>query len=85
MSRILPARRILALRSTLPDQACLDLLELWLRFGDGAGFLSTAEQRQAWGCSQPRISRRICGLKAAGLIDATAGAGGYHIHSVLIP
>jgi hypothetical protein len=35
-----------------------------------------------WCCSQPMVSRRLAALKAAGLVDVTRGAGGYHIQHV---
>ena len=81
--KTIQARKILALRSRLSDQSCLDILHIWLQFPEGVGLLQTAALCRQWNCCQSTVSRRIGRL--TGYIDYTPGCGGYQIHSITTP
>jgi hypothetical protein len=48
----------------------------------GCGVASTATLREAWGCDQSTVSRRVNAVAAAGLADITTGWGGYRVHGL---
>ena len=77
----MPIRHLVALRRTISDRVLMDYLHLRMITG-GCGVASTATLREAWGCDQSTVSRRVHGVVAAGLADITTGRGGYRVHSL---
>jgi hypothetical protein len=74
----LPA--LLAQRSTVPDAAILNCLDLasWLEQQPtvkAPARISTAGLRERWHCSQPAVSRRMAALLRHGLIGAQLVGG----------
>ncbi len=78
---LLPIRCLVALRSTISDRKLMDYLHLRALTG-GCGCVATAALREAWGCDQSTVSRRMKAVAAAGLADITAGQGQYQIHKL---
>jgi hypothetical protein len=77
----LPIRELVALRSTIRDRELMDYLHIRALTG-GCGCVATAALREAWGCDQSTVSRRMNAVAAAGLADITAGGGQYQIHGL---
>ena len=77
----MPIRQLVALRRTISDRVLMDYLHLRTITG-GCGVASTATLRDAWGCDQSTVSRRVHAVAAAGLADITTGWGGYRVHSM---
>lgn len=75
----MPIRQLVALRRTISDRVLMDYLHLWTITG-GCGVASTATLREAWGCDQSTVSRRVNAVAAAGLADITTGRGGYWVN-----
>jgi hypothetical protein len=69
----------LALRNRVPDGALLDCMELALLLPELPCHIETDVLRRHWHCSQPTVSRRLCKMWEAGLIDYRAGGGLYRI------
>jgi hypothetical protein len=44
--------------------------------------VATAALREAWGCDQSTVSRRVRALVAVGLADITSGHGLYYVHQM---
>jgi hypothetical protein len=77
----LPIRCLVALRSTIRDRELMDYLHIRALTG-GCGCVATATLREAWGCAQSTVSRRMNAVAVAGLADITAGGGQYQIHGL---
>jgi len=77
----LPAEALTELRQRLSDQVVLDYLTL-VTLAPTPGIIPVATLRERWGCSQSQVSRRIHAVAATGLVDISAGWGGYQVHGV---
>jgi len=75
----LPIRQLVAMRSTISDRELMDYLHI-RALTSGCGCVATATLREAWGCAQSTVSRRMNAVAAAGLADITAGGGQYQVH-----
>jgi hypothetical protein len=80
----IPIRQLVALRRTISDRVLMDYLHLRTITG-GCGVASTATLRNAWGCDQSTVSRRVNAVAAAGLADITTCWGGYQVHGLSQP
>ncbi len=77
----LPIRELVALRTTISDRKLMDYLHLRVLTA-GCGCVATAALREAWGCDQSTVSRRMNAVAATGLADITAGGGQYQVHGL---
>lgn len=77
-------RDLLAIRQQVSDQILLDYLTLVI-LAPEPGFVTVEQLRRYWCCHQSNICRRMQALAGFGLIDVTAGRGGYHVHGIVAP
>jgi hypothetical protein len=77
----MPIRQLVAMRRTISDRVLMDYLHIRVLTG-GCGFAATSALREAWGCDQSTVSRRVNAVAAAGLADITTGWGGYRVHGL---
>ena len=80
----IPIRCLVALRPTIGDRVLMDYLHIRVLTG-GCGFAATSALRNAWGCDQSTVSRRVNAVAAAGLADITTCWGGYQVHGLSQP
>jgi hypothetical protein len=77
-------RDLLAIRGRVTDQTLIDYLSLTVALHP-PDFVTVGELCAIWGCHQSNVCRRMQKLSVIGLVDASCGHGGYHVHGILQP